>query len=616
MKMKNLIRSAVGILAVILIMPAGIAAGTWDGGGGDAKWDTLNNWDDNLLPASGADVTFGSAFTSGATITLNGNRTVGLLTYATGATRAILQGSTITINTGITRTVATTNTSDLNSAISLPSDIVINNDAAGLMNIGGAISGAGKITFQTTSASAVSLGLGGNNASWSGGLTMGTAAANSSLNLNSATGLGTGDILWQAGTVGPSLNFNADVNYTINNNFMVNDERIINPYNISNGTGKTIVFNGKIDGSAGAAIRFVPRQTNISGAITELNGVNTNADSASRMVFYGSTNDSTSALGNTYVIGNNAALGWGRIILGQASVLSDEVAFLYKDGITISHEIELNDSDSGPTTMGVTGTNASAIQSGDIVLKSFTTAKTKNFSLFADVGSTYTVSGKVDMADLSDTLNLTKTGNGIVALNHATGNVYTGSTTVSAGTLLLNNTSNSATGTGAVTVASGATLGGAAILAPSAGNNVTINGTLSPGNSPGTMEFNLSGTSKLDFGSASTLAFDLGTSSDLVDFTTAGNWLSGSGNATLALTLGSGFSYANTYTIFSDVTTAGFTFAAITGYDNINQTANFAQNGNNYELSFTAVPEPATIGFLALAGFAMVGLRRRRTHCA
>ena len=62
----------------------------------------------------------------------------------------------------------------------------------------------------------------------------------------------------------------------------------------------------------------------------------------------------------------------------------------------------------------------------------------------------------------SGTGALSKIGNGTLTLNGAS--VYTAGTTVSAGTLVVANTSGSATGTGAVSVTSG-TLGGSGIIA-------------------------------------------------------------------------------------------------------------------------------------------------------
>jgi len=57
---------------------------------------------------------------------------------------------------------------------------------------------------------------------------------------------------------------------------------------------------------------------------------------------------------------------------------------------------------------------------------------------------------------------LTKIGSGTFTLTGT--NSYSGGTTVSNGTLLVNNTGSSATGTGAVTVVNGATLSGSGIV--------------------------------------------------------------------------------------------------------------------------------------------------------
>jgi autotransporter-associated beta strand protein len=78
--------------------------------------------------------------------------------------------------------------------------------------------------------------------------------------------------------------------------------------------------------------------------------------------------------------------------------------------------------------------------------------------------------------------SVTKVGTGAWTLTGS--NYYTGPTTVSAGKLLVNGDSHAATG--AITVASGATLGGTGII----GGATTVNGTLSPGsNAIGTLTF-------------------------------------------------------------------------------------------------------------------------------
>lgn len=75
------------------------------------------------------------------------------------------------------------------------------------------------------------------------------------------------------------------------------------------------------------------------------------------------------------------------------------------------------------------------------------------------------------------------------------------------GTLLVNNTVGSGTGTGAVIVVSGATLGGSGVI----GGPVAVSGTLAPGNSPGTLTI----SNDLVVSGGAVWQYDLGTSSDL-----------------------------------------------------------------------------------------------------
>jgi len=105
------------------------------------------------------------------------------------------------------------------------------------------------------------------------------------------------------------------------------------------------------------------------------------------------------------------------------------------------------------------------------------------------------------------------------------------------GTLFVNNTVGGGTGTGAVTVLSGAKLGGTGTI----GGPLTVNGTLAPGNSPGTLT--MDGDAVVN--GAAVLQYELGTSGDL---------LAVSGNLTLAGTLNvadSGGFTNTTYTLFT-----------------------------------------------------------------
>jgi fibronectin-binding autotransporter adhesin len=87
-----------------------------------------------------------------------------------------------------------------------------------------------------------------------------------------------------------------------------------------------------------------------------------------------------------------------------------------------------------------------------------------------------------NLAELNSGGVLTKTTAGSLSLGN--GNTYTGGTTVSAGSLFANNTTGSATGSGAVSVATGATLGGSGLVTPGVNHTVTIDSgaTLTVGN--------------------------------------------------------------------------------------------------------------------------------------
>lgn len=229
-------------------------------------------------------------------------------------------------------------------------------------------------------------------------------------------------------------------------------------------------------------------------------------------------------------------------------------------------------------------------------------------------------SGTLTNGTASNVMSLIKSGSGIQVFSGNT-NDYSGGTIVSGGLLLAQNTAGSAFGSGSVEVTSSGALGGNGIIAPGAGRNIVVDGALRPGYydvqavfEPGeflasSLTLDFTGVNQLVFNAGSTLELILGSSSSSIAFVTAGDWLGGSGNATLSLTLGDGFDYANTYTIFSGVTTADFTFAGVTGIDP-GYGWSIDHVDNDYLLSFQSVPEPSA-ALLAAAGLAFLLPRRR-----
>lgn len=191
-------------------------------------------------------------------------------------------------------------------------------------------------------------------------------------------------------------------------------------------------------------------------------------------------------------------------------------------------------------------------------------------------------------------------------------NTFTGSTTVNAGTLLLNGSSVSA-----VTV-NGGVLGGTGTIT----NSVTVggSGTLAPGNSPGIMN---SGTLSLT-GATSTIAMEIsGTGAGQYDQINVTGGVNLDGNGKIEVTMLSFVPQPSEY-YFLILNDGG---DAISGTLNgIAQGGSFSSGGHTWQVSYTGnsstnsftggndlvlhvVPEPST---LALLGACAVFWRRRR----
>jgi fibronectin-binding autotransporter adhesin len=232
------------------------------------------------------------------------------------------------------------------------------------------------------------------------------------------------------------------------------------------------------------------------------------------------------------------------------------------------------------------------------------------------------------------TAPLEKVGTGTIRFTGT--NTYTGTTTVSAGTLAING--NNSAATGVVTVASGATLVGSGTI----GGQIIVSsgGTLAPGNSPGLLTAN----NGVSLATGSTFQWELinsttdgrGTNYDAVNVT--GGSLSIGTGVTSSLVFnasGSSVSWADSFwgsdrswLVFDNTNSPTLASGAV--FDTINLSADslgatlasvrtnasFAwnQQGSDVYLSYTAVPEPSTYALLVLAAAALGfhALRRRR----
>ena len=427
-----------------------------------------------------------------------------------------------------------------------------------------------------------------------------------------------------------------------------------------NYSGATTLTDGKIVANATSALGSSP-VTVAAGKSLELKGgfdvggglLTLNGESLTNVSGNNTYSGPVTAAASSRIFVTSGTLTLSNTI--SQSSPSNAITFS-GDGVTLISgnldtsltSLDINAKASDVPTVILTGSNANftgpvGVQKGTLQLGNGGTTGSLPVSGAFNIGSGARVIVKqsdtvTQGTDFSGTLNglggFTQAGSGTTILNLA--NSYTGTTNVNAGTLIING--NQAAATGAVTVANGATLGGSGIV----GGAVTVNGILSPGNSPGILTVssldliggsttrmqligagNLAGTAGTDYDKlvisiagglryggildldfANTATFDDGTTFDLFGFT--GSTLGGFGSV---ISSGRGSYGGLTFSGVGGVWTALFgsqqlTFSELTG-----------------QLRFTtnsAVPEidPAT-GASALsliAGVvALIEQRRRRT---
>lgn len=306
------------------------------------------------------------------------------------------------------------------------------------------------------------------------------------------------------------------------------------------------------------------------GSATTQQSVSLAADQTLRGLIF--KNATAGGNGFTFSTGSTLTIGRGGIVNYDAN-----------DAQTFQCAVTLSDAqwwDCGAGGLNVTG----AINNAGYLLLIDGAGNTTLGSNIAGAGGlakegtgTLTVSGT---ASFGGALSV---HNGILNLTNSSGNTYGGGTVVSGGTLLANNNTGSATGPGAVTVASGASLGGSGIIAPSGANNITINGSLSPGvgGTASTLHLSFSGGSLVLAGTG-IYVLKAGTVSDLTQLNNAQVTLGG----TLQISQTAGFSYLGTYKLFSGLSGApSGNFSSVSGIAP-GWKANYTYNGGDYFVSF------------------------------
>jgi autotransporter-associated beta strand protein len=223
-------------------------------------------------------------------------------------------------------------------------------------------------------------------------------------------------------------------------------------------------------------------------------------------------------------------------------------------------------------------------------------AVTNNATLAFNRSNAYTVSNAI-----SGTGAVQNLGSGVVSLGGA--NSYSGTTTVSAGTLRVNGTH---AGAGSYAVNNGGTLGGTGTITPASGAGIVVNsgGSIAPGASIGTLTIDNVNASvpALTLGAGATLRYELNNSfqsdkisilnaaagavafnNNAINFTDLSGSL-GTGDYTLIMASAAG-AYSNLTVDGSNVITAGLSIG--TGLEAY-ATKSLKLSGNNIVLNIAA----------------------------
>lgn len=573
---------------------------TWDSSGlnpnapvdGAGAWDTTsalwsNGTVDSIWNNAGNDIAvFGSSNGAAGTVTVDTITAGGLTFNAATSGSYLLSGGTLTLG-GSTPTITTNANAEISSAIA---------GTTGLTK-----AGSGVLTLSGTNSFTGGLKLNAGTVSFSAGANLSTGTVTfggGALRFAGTSGYNAISRTWSVGTSGATFDLGTSgsgyVVYSGTMSFTGSGARTITLSGSSSSSGTSGVSFVIGDGSGGATslVKNGTASWNLSGANTYTGSTTVNAGT-----LFLNGDDRISVASTVYIAAGASIRMVGNQTFGNL-----------QDGT----------GGGGQLARAYGGASIATIQSGRF-------------------------SGRIyEITDTGRTVNVAKTTSGVLRFS-GTNNTYSGGTTISGGTLLINNASGVGLGVNNVTVTN-ATLGGngySALGSSTAGvtaasHTIGSGGVIAPGDSEinggiGTLTLNGANSTGaiLDMQAGSSFTFDLGAgdANDTLRFYSyagASDFLRDSGGIVLNF---SG-ALAGTYDLFrfysnagTTLTDAGFTEATsnftlgsgLTGY---NATWDYSTLGV-ISLTLTAVPEPSAAVLFGLGGLcAMVLWRRARYRAA
>jgi len=629
----------------------------WDGSS-DANYTTNANWTPSGDPANNIndDIARFGAIAFSNSPTLSNNRSVngvqfannGNFTFAgptntltignsginnqgTGGTKTISARLALGANQSFTNsgTLAITNLVDLNTRQLTLTGTGAGGSISGVISDSGSIVKSGSGTWTLSAANTYT-----GTTSFDGGI----------LSIAASNNLGTGALSFDGGTLrttnAGAITLSQPITFDVG----------YGTIDVSNSGGNTTI-GGLLTGSGGFTKIGNGTLTITGTAANTFTGVTTVLDGTLALNGGGGAANNALIVGNIVVGDNSNPAGTATLTIGSTGQISNSsIVTVNSSGVfavqTALEEVGTWDVRGGTITSSGAGQiwvgSGGVVSSGNVQgTISASTNLANGFAQFNVGNGSQAVDLRVTgvISDSEGTQNpLTKIGAG--TLEFAAANTYGGGTTVSAGTLYVTNASGSATGTGRVTVNSGATLAGTGRIASTvtgAGAEVTIaaGGHIAPGVNAGdganagvgtltvvAQNVDMSGTYDWQVGGAqTTAAVNSGGSGSFRDFINVTGSLAFN-DATIRIDDTASFSGFNPAGNYSWLIATGSTGASVGGTTTFD-TSQFSFSGgffslgvagNNIYLNYSAVPEPSTwaMGLLALAAGGFYVQRRRR----
>lgn len=414
--------SSSGFVTLQVYIAAVLSNWNVDAGG---SWNTAGNWSSAVPNGAGEGAILNKALSSPASITLDGNKTVGGLTLnsANGYTIAAGSGGTLSLNSGVSQAsiIVTSGSHTISAPVALASNTVASTDSGTGLTVSGQISGTGSLTKSGTG----SLDLDSAN-TYSGGTTI--------------TGGSVGFVTGGLGSGAISVN-NASLTY-----------KGVNTDDLSS--------QGLSIGAGGAAINIGSNNVTYSTAVTGTGA------------FAKSGTGTLTMQGNNTFTGSTTINGGG-LVLGGSSASTGGTTLNGADTF-----IELAGDSSLGAVPGVAATNLTlnpgAGNTSSVKFNGATTlAANRNISLSSGTGILNTNGNAVTISgSLGGSGNLVKNGSGVLTLGSTA--TASGSTTINAGGITVGNVN--ALPSGAIVLNNDAAI----TITQNSGqtiNNVTVNGT-------------------------------------------------------------------------------------------------------------------------------------------